>query len=154
MEVSSGTNVSFKGGADPNMVCPDGWVREECRPRNGQVGRSLLHHAAFMGDLEIFKFLCSAGADHARRRNTAWRPNGGVAGRGSTPLHHAVQYNRMSIVLFLIDECGADINQQGEQGYTPLHIAAKFNYPPLVELLLQRGARTDMLTPPPAARTR
>lgn len=31
-------------------------------------------------------------------------------------------------------------------GYTPLHIAAKFNYPNLVQLLLSRGARTDMIT--------
>ena len=38
------------------------------------------------------------------------------------------------------------MNTPGEQGYTPLHLAAKFAYPNLVEYLLSRGARTDMLT--------
>ena len=41
----------LRQGADPCMVCPDGWVRDECRPKDGSVGRSLLHHAAWAGDL-------------------------------------------------------------------------------------------------------
>jgi hypothetical protein len=49
-------------------------------------------------------------------------------------------------VLYLLEDLGCDINAPGEQGYTPLHLAAKFNYPKLVEMLLRRGARTDMLT--------
>jgi hypothetical protein len=87
----------IRQGGDPNMVCPDGWVRDECRPKQGDVGRSLLHHAAWAGDIEVFKFLVESGADVDRRRNTAWRPNGGVRGRGSTPLHHACMYNRQDI---------------------------------------------------------
>ena len=134
-------------GADPNMVCPDGWVRAECAPKGGAaIGRSVLHHAAWAGDLAIFKLLVQGGADVMRQRNTAWRPNGGVRGRGATPLHHAVMYNRIKIVDYLLTELGVPIDLAGEQGYTPLHLAAKFNYPSLVEYLLQRGARTDMLT--------
>lgn len=136
----------LRQGANPNMICPDGWVKDECRPKDGSVGRSLLHHAAWAGDLNIFKLLVAHGADVESRRNTAWRPHGGVRGRGSTCLHHAVMYNRRPVVEFLLDECGCDLNQPGEQGYTPLHLAAKFNLPQLVELLLRRGARTDMLT--------
>ena len=105
----------LRSGGDPNMICPDGWVREEHRPKDGGVGRSLLHHAAWAGDLEVFKELVKNGADVDRRRNNAWRPNGGVAGRGPTPLHHAVMYNRENIVLFLLDEMGCDINAAGEQ---------------------------------------
>ena len=136
----------LRQGADPNMVCPDGWVRDENRPKEGGVGRSVLHHAAWAGDLPIFKALVEAGADVGRKRNTAWRPNGGVRGRGSTPMHHACMYNRIKIVEFCLDELGCEIDTPGEQGYTCLHLAAKFNYPKLVEFLLQRGARTDMLT--------
>jgi hypothetical protein len=35
-----------------------------------------------------------AGADVEARRKTAWRPHGGVRGRGATPLHSAVMYGR------------------------------------------------------------
>ena len=136
----------LRQGADPNMICPDGWVRDECRPKEGGVGRSILHHAAWAGDLPIFCALVDAGADVERKRNTAWRPNGGVRGRGSTPMHHACMYNRTAIVSYCLEELGCDIDAPGEQGYTCLHLAAKFNYPKLVEYLLQNGARTDMLT--------
>jgi ankyrin repeat protein len=84
----------LKAGANPSMVTPDGWVREEMRTKNRDVGRTLLHHAAYIGNFEIFKFIVDSGADIDRKRNTAWRPNGGVSGRGSTCLHHAVMYNR------------------------------------------------------------
>ena len=53
--------------------------------RAGQAqntGRSLLHHAAWAGDLEVFKAIVDAGGDIDRKRNTVWRPNGGVNGRG------------------------------------------------------------------------
>ena len=136
----------LRRGANPNMVCPDGWVRDENRPKDGGTGRSLLHHAAWAGDLAVFKLIVAAGGDIDRKRNTAWRPNGGVRGRGASPLHHAVMYNRDKIVLYLLDELGCDVNTPGEQGYTPLHLACKFNYPKMCELLLMRGARTDMLT--------
>lgn len=70
----------------------------------------------------------------------------GAAPRACTTPSCRNSYNRRPIVEYLLDECGCDLNQPGEQGYTPLHLAAKFNLPQLVELLLRRGARTDMLT--------
>lgn len=53
---------------------------------------------------------------------------------------------REEILRYLIDACGADINDPGEQGFTPLHLAVKFNYPRIVELLLQRGVGTTLIT--------
>jgi len=132
-------------GGNVNMVCPDGWVRDEVAGKRG-TGRSLLHHAAWAGDLDIFKALVAAGANVGRRRTVAWRPNGGVSGRGSTPLHHAVMYNRYPIVEYLVNECKVDIDEPGEQGYTALHLATKFDYITIAELLLKHGARTDLLT--------
>jgi len=132
-------------GGDVNMVCPDSWVRDEVAGKRG-TGRSLLHHAAWAGDLEVFKALVAAGANVGRRRTVAWRPNGGVAGRGSTPLHHAVMYNRLPIVEYLVGECGIDIDEPGEQGYTALHLATKFDHVAIAELLLRHGARTDLIT--------
>ena len=137
-------------GGDPNMRCPDSFVQLQASEkfRSGQAqdtGRSLLHHAAWAGDLEVFKAIVEAGGDIDRKRNTVWRPNGGVNGRGNMPMHFAVMYRRVDIVKYLL-ELGADIDASGEQGYTPLHISVKFNYPELMELLLLSGARTDMIT--------
>lgn len=93
-------------------------MRDECAPKDGSVGRSLLHHAAWVGDLSIFKKLVEAGADVTRQRNTAWRPNGGVRGRGATPLHHAVMYNRKQIVDYILNTLGVPVDLPGEQGCT------------------------------------
>ena len=49
-------------GADVNMVCPDGWVREENRTSKRGVGRSLLHHAAYVGDEQVFRLLVKVTA--------------------------------------------------------------------------------------------
>jgi len=141
-----GVRRLLSAGADPNFISPDSFVRTEMAPENAFTGKSLLHHAAFVGDFDVFRAIVDAGGDIGRRRTTVWRPNGGVGGRGSTPLHAAAMYNRPQILGYLLDECGADIDEPGEQGFTALHIAAKFNYPPLVRMLLQRGARTDMIT--------
>lgn len=37
-------------GADASCIAPDGWVRSEA---SGKGGRSILHHAAYIGDLEV-----------------------------------------------------------------------------------------------------
>ena len=148
-DVAEVKRLLAKGG-DPNMRCPDSFVQLQASEkfRSGQAqntGRSLLHHAAWAGDLEVFKAIVEAGGDIDRKRNTVWRPNGGVNGRGNMPIHFAVMYRRVDIVKYLL-QLGVDIDAAGEQGYTPLHISVKFNYPELMELLLLSGARTDMIT--------
>ena len=40
----------------------------------------------------------------------------------------AAFYGRQSIVEYCIEN-GADVNMEGEQGYTCLHLAAKHGYP-------------------------
>lgn len=122
-------------GVDVNFIAPDGWVRE-----SGTGGRSLLHHAAWIGDLRIFKILVEHGADLCEPRQRNW-----ARAKGFTPFHHACFYNRLPIVEYCLDQ-GADPNLIGEDGFTPLHLAAKFSYGQLAELLLARGGRTDIAT--------
>ena len=82
-------------GADVNMVCPDNWVRAECLARaSAASGARCCTTQRCVGDLAIFRALVAAGADPERRRSVAWRPNGGVGGRGNAPLHAAVMYGR------------------------------------------------------------
>ena len=43
-----GVRKALAKGADANCISPDGWVRDEV---SGKGGRSILHHAAYVGDL-------------------------------------------------------------------------------------------------------
>ena len=49
-------------GGDPNLICGDGWVKAECAGKKG-TGKPILHHAAWVGDLEIFRALVEAGGE-------------------------------------------------------------------------------------------
>lgn len=64
-----------------------------------------------------------------------------------TPLHIAcnthVEGAPVDDVQELIEH-GADVNAQGDLGYTPLHLAITYGSPKLVEILLNAGARTDI----------
>eukprot|EP00281_Chroomonas_sp_CCMP1168_P015207 CAMPEP_0206211644 /NCGR_PEP_ID=MMETSP0047_2-20121206/102_1 /ASSEMBLY_ACC=CAM_ASM_000192 /TAXON_ID=195065 /ORGANISM="Chroomonas mesostigmatica_cf, Strain CCMP1168" /LENGTH=295 /DNA_ID=CAMNT_0053633547 /DNA_START=15 /DNA_END=899 /DNA_ORIENTATION=- len=133
-----GVRRALAKGADANCISPDGWVRDEV---SGKGGRSILHHAAYVGDLPVFRFLVEqSGADMLRRRQRNW-----ATFRGNTPFHAAAFYGRKNIVEYCLSN-GADINMQGEQGYTCLHLAAKHGYTDMVAHLLANGARTDMIT--------
>ena len=46
------SEILFLQGADPNSIAPDGWVRAE---HSGVGGKSILHHAAYVGHLLCFK---------------------------------------------------------------------------------------------------
>ena len=119
---------------DVNFIAPDGWVKVA-----GSGGKSLLHQAAWMGDLDIFKVLVEAGADVCEPRRRNW-----ARAKGFTAFHHACFYNRVPIAEYCLAQ-GADPNIVGEDGFTPLHLAAKFGYDELAALLLLRGARGDIV---------
>jgi len=118
---------------DVNFKAPDGWVNAP-----GGGGKTLLHHAAWVGDLAVFRYLVEKGADYCQPRQRNW-----ARAKGFTPFHHACFYNRLPIVQFCIDK-GVDVNSIGEDGFTPLHLCAKFNYAELAKCLLAAGARTDV----------
>ena len=122
-----------RDGVDVNFVAPDGWVREA-----GPGGKSLLHQAAWVGDLEVFKYLVEHGADFCEPRRRNW-----ARAKGFTPFHHACFYNRTKIAAYCIEK-GADPNIIGEDGFTPLHLAAKFGYVELARLLIRSGARGNI----------
>ena len=61
---------------------------------------------------------------------------------GWTPLHWAVDYNRLEIAQFLIPS-GAELNAKDKLGQTPLHRAAVRNSLAVAELLISSGADLD-----------
>lgn len=128
---------------DANSVCPDAQARDGVGGKRG-LAKSLLHHAAWAGNLDVFRSLIEARATVDVGRAVV--RFGASKVRGTTCLHHAATHGRGEIMLYLLDAHGADIDAQSEDGLTPLHLAVKFNHPRVVESLLKRGANTDLVT--------
>lgn len=62
---------------------------------------------------------------------------------GHTPLHTAAYiHSSLSLVLWLLDEKGADVNAQTIHGDTPLHLTYS---PKIITALLDRGADRGLL---------
>jgi len=91
-----------------------------------------LYDAIFDNKLETIRSLIKKGAD----------VNAAAANTGYTPLHWAVQLNRIEAVGILL-EVGADIDGRDADYCTPLHTACRYSdlgRANLVRLLLERGA--------------
>eukprot|EP00299_Pterocystis_sp_00344_P017754 c8899_g1_i1.p1 GENE.c8899_g1_i1~~c8899_g1_i1.p1 ORF type:complete len:125 (-),score=12.59 c8899_g1_i1:569-916(-) len=97
---------------------------------------SPLHSAAARGSVEDAARLIDEGADlnqkDPRRGFYEW-----------SPLHHAVRFNRIKMVRFLLDR-NALVNVKDTWGSTPLHYAAFHNYLSISELLVRYGANVHV----------
>lgn len=94
------------------------------------VGRTALHHAAWIGDEPLVRTLISIDA----AVDATARKMGCV-----TPLHMAVQRGWPGIVQLLLD-CEADVNMRTVAGSTALHFAAARGLEDIAMLLIERGA--------------
>jgi len=98
-----------------------------------QTGGTPLVRAARAGDTAAIRELVAGGADVNE-----------LAGvNGWTPLLHAIHKNQLPSVRALLD-AGAAIDATAPDGTTPLMMASGYGYTPIVELLLQRGAKTRL----------
>lgn len=62
---------------------------------------------------------------------------------GDSCLHLAAQRGDSRAVELLLD-AGLDINEPGDMGNTPLHYAVKYQHSDIADLLIKRGAGTDI----------
>lgn len=60
-------------------------------------------------------------------------------------LHAAVLSGDITRVLNVLETANIDINQQDNKGNTPLHVAYKKGFEEIKNLLITKGARTDIL---------
>ncbi|MGB7894332.1 MAG: ankyrin repeat domain-containing protein [Microcoleus sp.] len=129
---------------------------------NAQYGKStaLLHNAAKIGFKELVQQLINNGAnivirDSKKRNPLHYAATKEVAAllmldinardeSGNTPLHLAVQDNRLEVVSFLIAN-GAKVNVKNKSGDTPLHLAVQDNIPPRVSFPKNRPAIVSFL---------
>ncbi len=145
-------------GADPNSVDTDAWT--------------LLHAAAYVGNLEVVDALLRAGARVDKQRNHGATALYDAAQEGHdrvvdrlieagadsskgvkkkvfgnsivlTPLTAAVLGGHLRVVRSLI-RGGVDVNQAGSGGETALFSAVRKGRKGIIKLLLASGARTDV----------
>ncbi|KAK0654967.1 ankyrin repeat-containing domain protein [Cercophora newfieldiana] len=100
--------------------------------RNTQ-GSTLLHRAAFTGDVDLATLLLNAGADIQIRDNL-----------GRYPLHYAAIRGHSSTLSLLLSHLGDTIinhiNSPDNSGLTPLMLAAGSNHANIIHTLSKHGA--------------
>lgn len=89
---------------------------------------SLLHIAAFTGNLDMVRALLEQGANVDEKEADGW-----------TPLHLAAKYGYKQVVTTLLEK-GANVDEKEDDGLVPLHLAAEKGHEDIVTTLLEKGA--------------
>jgi len=87
--------------------------------------RTLMHHAAENGHLEVVKFLVGAKANVESKDKD-----------GRTPLSHAAMNSHLEVVNLLVEEAGAKVDSKDEGGLTPLSLATTKGHLEVVKFLV------------------
>jgi ankyrin repeat protein len=93
-------------------------------------GFTVLHMAAYFGQVAVATLLLDSGADVAAVSQDDAE---------GTPLHAAVAARHHGMAWLLLAR-GAPVNAQQAGGFTALHVAARFGDHPIVQLLIVNGA--------------
>ncbi len=104
-----------------------------------EYGNTQLIVAASKGDFDEVKRLVEAGADVNKHNYSLGSTSG-----GATALHLAAQQGQLDVIEFLLDH-GADINATTNMGLTPLMRAGLFYRADSVRLLIDKGAKLDVV---------
>ena len=91
-------------------------------------GSTLLHDAAWHGNLTIITLLKHAGANINSRDE-----------EGTTPLHKAIWNTHLLMIQYLL-HAKADATAKDNEGETPLHVAAVLDEVAVIHVLLNAGA--------------
>jgi len=104
--------------------------------RGDKLGWSLLHAAAYSGNIDLVKLLISRGAVLDAIATTKYK---------NTPLQTAMLTGQGAVARVLV-EAGADVNHKQWEGFTVLHDAARQGNLDLVRFLIKRGADVNART--------
>ena len=95
-------------------------------------GRTALHQAASVGNLELLKLLMSRGADVNAKNST-----------GETALHLAARFGHLEAAKLLVAS-GALVNEKTKYTHsTPLMAAAEMGHENIIRMLMISGAQKD-----------
>ena len=109
--------------------------KADLEAKGGHFERTPLGMAAHFGRTEIVNILCEAGA----------RINAPDAD-GETPLHLAATTGKTETGRELIDKWHANIDAVDNENWSPLMTAAAENHPSFIQMLLECGARINIVT--------
>jgi len=92
---------------------------------NDLLGLTMLHQAAYFGNIEILKYLVKKGEDVHSKDHSSY-----------TAIHYACLYRHFETVKYLI-ELGVNPHILDNCGRTAFDLACQNNYPEIVEYLAQ-----------------
>lgn len=116
------------------VVNKEGWVSSEYMLNNTESYSNPLHEAAKRGNVAFMKE-CIENKVSVN----------GLDKAGNTPLHWAAYGGHADCIVELVRTPGLLIDVQNRMGDTPLHCAAVKNRPNIVEMLIEKGAKLDLL---------
>ena len=132
-------------GANPNART----TRDSPRNLNAGIsfkGATPLFFAASRGNVEVVRALIDGGADPFMKTDDKTGPLQ-VAAWGGNPSNkdwtEDEKKNLLEIIKLLI-QLGADVNSTGEHQWTALHGAAYKGVDPVVQFLVEKGAKMDV----------
>ena len=109
-------------------------------------GETLLHNAAFFGNIALVDYLLEKGMPIELSCQTP--PQRPARSRSTTPLHYAILGNQAKCVEYLLKK-GANINAEDNTKMKPLQVSAEKGFIECVKILLAYGAQADELAPHP-----
>ena len=130
-----------------------------------EEGRTLLYHAAYLGNIAVIKYLISQGADVNAKNSSGVTALHGAANKGhiesakllvsqganvnikhnksqDSPLHRVADIGCVEIAKLLMSQ-GADVNATDDGGWTPLHRAASNGQTEFMKYLVSAGANVN-----------
>ena len=91
---------------------------------------TLMHYAAYMGNLEVIKVLAQVLPDKNPKIMSKGKENGRI------PIHYAAQEGHAEIVVYLSKFLTKNKDPSDSEGYTPLQLAAENGHLDVVKFLL------------------
>ena len=128
-------------GADPNFLINN---TPRARMREGSpriTYATVIHRAAFAGDLELVKLLLQYHSDPHVLSSDRETTLMAACGNGFISGYHRTRppAERLEVIKLLL-KLGEDINAADNYGITPMMMAANFGDVPIVKYLIEQGA--------------
>jgi uncharacterized protein len=135
----------LRSGANPNAVVTKDPPRYGFTlfQRQHVIGGTPFYLAALVADVEVMRLLVANGADPLLPAKDGTTPLMVAAGHVRTDEESLIAESKHLDAVKLALDLGADVNQVNTEGYSALHSAAYAGLNPVVQYLVDHGARLN-----------